>query len=145
MDDDDIQNLLKYTDSSNAPLPDAAKRRLRAQCAVRKDIDLIDSSITHQHSPDFSSPCNEKYSLLTNLKWLSRLSGTCPQRLSKKFFCCVSHQGYASNTGTSRLTIHYGVSHRYVLSGGVLRWDRRACGMTSPLLSLLTEVGSGSV
>jgi hypothetical protein len=70
--DDSVQNLLRFTDSSNAPLPDAAKRQLQALIStVRKDImiDLIDSpSSQSRDSPDFASLRSEKSALLARLK-----------------------------------------------------------------------------
>ena len=51
-----VQKLLRIADSSNAPLPDAAKGQLRALISsLRKDIDPVYSTISHPHSRHFVS------------------------------------------------------------------------------------------
>ena len=60
--DDDVQNLLKFTELSNAPISDAEKCRLRALISsIRKEIDLIDSRAAHP------TDLSERRSLLTRL------------------------------------------------------------------------------
>ena len=74
--DVELKNLLKSTESSNDPLPEAVKHRLWAQISsLRAEIDLIDSSTTAshrlEHSPDSASLHHHrsvKSALLTKLE-----------------------------------------------------------------------------